>query len=122
MFDNAYSDYTAGQYDLAIDGLQHVHQHVPEVDEGRRCAAEYRQCAVRRRPESYGSDRGVSESDLELSAGGQRGVAYYKMGLTYEALKQLDLARKAFETVIQKYPTAYEAILAKQRSMVKRRN
>ena len=39
----------------------------------------------------------------------------YKMGVTYEALKQVDLARKAFETVIQKYPAAYEAILAKQR-------
>ena len=33
-------------------------------------------------------------------------VAYYKLGLTYEALKQVDLARKAFETVIQKYPTS----------------
>ena len=37
------------------------------------------------------------------------------MGLTYFELKQTDPARKAFETVIQKYPTAYEAILAKQR-------
>ena len=42
-------------------------------------------------------------------------VAYYKMGLAYTELKQLDLARKAFEAVIEKYPTAYEAILAKQR-------
>jgi TolA-binding protein len=37
------------------------------------------------------------------------------MGVTYEALKQVDLARKSFETVTQKYPAAYEAILAKQR-------
>ena len=42
-------------------------------------------------------------------------VAYYKLGLTYEQLKQFDAARKAFETVIQKYPAAYDAILAKQR-------
>ena len=42
-------------------------------------------------------------------------VAYYKLGLSYEALKQVADARKAFETVTQKYPTAYEAILAKQR-------
>ena len=41
-------------------------------------------------------------------------VAYYKMGLAYTELKQYDLARKAFETLIQKYPNAYEAILAKQ--------
>jgi TolA-binding protein len=37
------------------------------------------------------------------------------MGLTYEALKQIDLARKAFETVIERHPAAYEAILARQR-------
>ena len=42
-------------------------------------------------------------------------VAYYKLGMTYEQLKQFDAARKAFETVIQKYPAAYDAILAKQR-------
>ena len=42
-------------------------------------------------------------------------MAYYKLGLAYEALKQLDLARKAFETVMQKYPNAFEASLARQR-------
>jgi len=42
-------------------------------------------------------------------------VAYYKLGLTYEALKQIDLARKAFETVMQKYPNSPDAILARQR-------
>ena len=42
-------------------------------------------------------------------------VAYYKLGLTYEALKQVDLAKKSYETVIQKYPTVNEAILAQQR-------
>jgi TolA-binding protein len=42
-------------------------------------------------------------------------LAYYKLGLTYEALKQPDLARKAFEMVIQKYPNSSDAILARQR-------
>ena len=40
--------------------------------------------------------------------------AYYKLGLTYEALKQPDNARKAFETVVQKYPSSYDAVLAQQ--------
>ena len=44
----------------------------------------------------------------------QRPSAYYKLGLTYEALKQPDLARKAFETVVQKYPSSYDAVLAQQ--------
>ena len=42
-------------------------------------------------------------------------LAYYKLGLTYEAQKQVDLARKAFETVMQKYPTSSDATLARQR-------
>ena len=40
--------------------------------------------------------------------------AYYKLGLSYEALKQLDAARKAFETVIKSHPAASEATLAQQ--------
>ena len=31
-------------------------------------------------------------------------AAYYKLGLTYKELKQIDLARKQFETVMQNYP------------------
>ena len=36
------------------------------------------------------------------------------MGLTYEQLRQYDLARRSFETVVQKYPSISEAFLAKQ--------
>ena len=41
-------------------------------------------------------------------------AAYYKLGLTYNQLKQPDLARKAFETVMQSHPERPEATLAKQ--------
>jgi len=40
--------------------------------------------------------------------------AYYKLGLTYEALKQPDNARKAFETVVQKYPNSSDGVMAQQ--------
>ena len=40
-------------------------------------------------------------------------AAYYKMGLAYEALKQFEPARRAFETVIKNHPEhRYEATLA----------
>ena len=42
-------------------------------------------------------------------------LAYYKLGLSYEGLKQPDLARSAFETVIKNHPNAFDAQLAKQR-------
>ena len=41
-------------------------------------------------------------------------AAHYKLGQTYIALKQTDLARKQFETIMQTYPRSNEATLAKQ--------
>ena len=42
--------------------------------------------------------------------------AYYKLGLSYEGLKQIELARRAYETLIKEFPTAVtDATLAKQR-------
>ena len=42
-------------------------------------------------------------------------LAHVAEGNSIDVDKAATAARKAFETVIQKYPTAYEAILAKQR-------
>ena len=42
-------------------------------------------------------------------------AAYYKLGLSYEGLKQPDLARRAYEAVIKNHPNAMDAQLAKQR-------
>jgi TolA-binding protein len=40
--------------------------------------------------------------------------AYYKLGSTYEAMKQFEQARRAFETVIKNYTTTQYATLAQQ--------
>ena len=42
-------------------------------------------------------------------------AAYYKLGLSYEGLKQPDFARRAYEAVIKNHPNAMDAQLAKQR-------
>ena len=41
-------------------------------------------------------------------------AAHYKLGQTYMALKQNDLARKQFDTLMQTIPRSNEATLAKQ--------
>jgi len=41
-------------------------------------------------------------------------AAHYKLGQTYMALKQNDLARKQFDTLMQTFPRSNEATLAKQ--------
>jgi tol-pal system protein YbgF len=113
MFDNAYSDYTAGQYDIAILGFNTFINTFPKHDK-----ADDAQLNIGQALHGSGKFRDAIEAYQKVITNYPQSdsvpVAYYKMGLTYDALKQTDLARKAFETVIQKYPSSYDAILAKQ--------
>ena len=56
----------------------------------------------------------AAEGSQRLSAVGQRRARYYKLGLTYEAMKQFEPARRAFETVIKNHNGTAEAQLARQ--------
>jgi tol-pal system protein YbgF len=113
LFDNAYSDYMAGQYDIAINGFNAFISSFPRSDK-----ADDAQLNIGNALYSAGKYREAVEAFQKVIANYPQAdsvaIAHYKLGLTYEALKQYDLARKAFETVVQKYSTAYEAILAKQ--------
>lgn len=114
MFDNAYSDYTAGHYDIAILGFTTFINSFPKHDK-----ADDAQLNIGQSLYGSGQYREAADAFQKVITNYPQSdsvpVAYYKLGMTLEALKQPDAARKAFETVIQKYPTAYEAILAKQR-------
>ena len=114
MFDNAYGDYTAGQYDIAILGFKTYINTFPQSDK-----ADDAQLNIGQSLYATGKFREAVDAFQKVITNYPQSdsvpVAYYKLGLTYEALKQLDLARKAFETVIQKYPNSFDAILARQR-------
>ena len=113
-YDSAYSDYTAGQYSIAIDGFEtflrlfprHLNADDAQLNIGnaRYNAGEFREAvaAYQRVISDYPKTETVPQ-------------AYYKMGLSYLGLKQSDFARKAFEMLLQNYPGSGEAILAKQR-------
>ena len=116
MYDNAYSDYMAGQYELAIQGFKAFIASFPKSDKADDAQlnignALYSSPGGRYREAVEAFQKVITDYAQSDSVP----VAYYKMGLAYTELREIDLARKAFETVIQKYPTAYEAILAKQR-------
>jgi tol-pal system protein YbgF len=114
-YDSAYSDYTGGQYDLAIVGFETFLKFFPRhtladeaqlnIGNANYAAGKYREAiaAYQRVASDYPTaDRSVAE-------------AYYKMGLSYNWLKQPDLARKALETVIEKFPEQVSAAtLARQ--------
>jgi tol-pal system protein YbgF len=112
-YDTAFSDYTAGQYDLAIEGFRtflkyfprHVNADDAQFNIGNALynAGKYREAAT-----EY--QRVITDYPKTDSVP----AAYYKLGLTYNQLKQPDLARKAFETVMQEYKGTPDATLAKQ--------
>ncbi len=114
MFDNAYADYTGGQYELAIVGFNTYIASFPRSDK-----ADDAQLNIGNALYAGGKYRDAIEAFQKVISNYPNSdsvpLAYYKMGLTYTELRQPDLARKAFETVVQKYPTVPEAILAKQR-------
>jgi tol-pal system protein YbgF len=114
MFENAYGDYTGGQYDIAILGFNTYINTFPLSDK-----ADDAQLNIGQSLYATAKFREAGEAFQKVLTNYPQSdsvpVAYYKIGLTYEALKQVDLARKAFETVIQRYPTAIEATLARQR-------
>jgi len=112
-YDSAYSDYAAGQYDLAISGFEtflkyfprHMNADDAQLNIGNSLynAGKYREAVV-----EY--QRVVSDYPKTDSVP----AAYYKLGQSYMQLKQPDLARKSFEAILQNFPGSSEATLAKQ--------
>jgi len=113
MWDRVYASYTAGQYDLAVEGFQsyiRTFPTSPQADDAQLYtgyslynAGKYQEAvaALQRVISNYPQSDSVS-------------VAYYKMGLSYEAMKQFEPARRAFETVVKSYNRSNEATLAQQ--------
>jgi tol-pal system protein YbgF len=114
MYDNAYSDYTGGQYDIAIQGFNAYIASFPKSDK-----ADDAQLNIGNAYYAAGKYREAADAFQKVISNYVNSdsvpAAYYKLGLTYTDLKQPDIARRAFETLAQKYPAAPEAILAKQR-------
>lgn len=114
MYDEAFSDYTRGDYDLAIEGFQTYIRMFPRTDRTDDAQLKIGDSlyAAKRFPEAITAFQQVISDYPQADS---VPAAYYKMGLTYEAMKQPDQARKAFETVVKSHQGSNEAILAKQR-------
>jgi tol-pal system protein YbgF len=114
MYDQAYADYAAGQWELAISGFDTFIKMFP-----RSPQADDAQMNIGNSLYSAGRFKEAAAAYQKVMADYPNGdtvpEAYYKMGLTFDRLGQADLARKAFETVIEKFPASSSAVLAKQR-------
>ena len=113
MYDNAFADYTAGQYDLAVLGFETFIKTAPRseladdaqlnIGNALYAAGKYKEAvpALQQVIHAYPQSNSVP-------------AAWYKLGLSYQMLKQDDFARKAFDTVIKTHDGTIEANLARQ--------
>ena len=109
MFEASYDDYTAGRWELAIQGFQGYIQTFPRTaqaaDAQYNIGMSYYQQG--KWPEARDAFQKVI-SDYPQNTE-RLPEAYYKLGQTFERLNQLDNAKRAYETVIQKFPTSFHA-------------
>jgi tol-pal system protein YbgF len=113
MWDRVYAVYTAGQFDLAVDGFQsfiRTFPTSPQADDAQLYIGHSLYSAGKYGEAVTALQRVISDYPKSDSVP----TAYYKLGSTYEAMKQFDAARKAYETVIKNYPTGVDAQLAQQ--------
>lgn len=114
LYDMAWADYTAGNYDLAVEGFTGYVRAFPRsefADNAQYYIGEsfYQRGKLAEAVEAFG--RVIStypRSDVT-------GQAYYKRGLCYERLGQPDRAREAYDFLIKTLGDTDAGRLAKQR-------
>ncbi len=114
LYETAYSDYTAGQWSLAVQGFETYLKTYPKSD-----LADDAQYYI---GESYTGDSKFREAaaayDRVIRDYPQSDIlpeAYYKVGITYERLGQPDKAREAYDYAVKTFPDTDAGRLAKQR-------
>ena len=114
LYDTAWADYTAGQWDLAIEGFTTYIRTFPRND-----AADNAQYYI---GESYYSDGRFGEAveafTRVISGYPKSDVlpnAYYKRGLVHERLNQPDRARESYELAVKSFADTDAGRLARQR-------
>jgi tol-pal system protein YbgF len=113
VYDLSYADYTGGQWDLAITGFQEYIRQYPgspladdaqlNIGNAYYGAGKYKEAAA-----------ALQKVISDYPQADTLPTAYYKLGQAYEAMKQPDLARKTYDEMMQKFPNAFEASLARQ--------
>ena len=116
LYDMAFSSYTSGLYDLAVDGFNSFIRSFPKHD-----MADDAQVLIGNSFLQDGKyDKAVEAYEMAVRTypnGSAIPEAYYKKGLALRNLKQLDQARQAFEYCVKNYPDSDAGRLARQQLM-----
>jgi TolA-binding protein len=106
-FDTSFDDYQAGRYDLAILGFQGFVQAFPRAPQAGSAMYNIGMSYFNLPAPKYAEARDAFLkviNDYPTAQGTTVPDAYYKLGQTYERLKQIDNAKKAYEAAVQKFP------------------
>ena len=113
LYDTAYADYTTGQWALSIQGFEAYISSFPQselADDAQFFIGQnyYADAQFREAAEAF------QQVELSYPTGDVVPEALYKRGLTLERLDETELARDAFELVVEQYPDDNMANLAQQ--------
>src|SRR5690606_28469446 len=113
LYDTAWTDYTAGQWSLCIQGFETYLRSFPRSELADDAQFYIGEC-------NYLDGKNAEAMDAynrvigSYPQGDRVAEAYYKQGMTFERLSQPDQARESWETLIKTYPDSDMARLAKQ--------
>jgi tol-pal system protein YbgF len=113
LYDTAWTDYTAGQWTLCIEGFGTYLRSFPRSE-----AADDAQFYIGECNFADGKYTDAMDAYNRVIASYPKADkvpdAYYKRGMTFERLGQLDRARESWDTLLKTFPDAEVARLAKQ--------
>jgi len=114
MWNSAFADYTAGDYDLAVLGFEAYARTFPKSDMADD--AQVHICTAYSNEGKY--DKALEACDQAIRTyptGSAIPEAFYRKGTALQRLQRPDAARDAFEHLLKTYPESPEATLAQQR-------
>ena len=113
MYDTAWADYTAGQWDLCISGFDQYLRAFPRSSQADLAQFYIGECNL-----ADGKHQEAVQAYTQVIATYPKGQsvasAYYKRGLAFSELGQIDRARESFESLMKLFPDSDAARLAKQ--------
>jgi tol-pal system protein YbgF len=114
MFDTAWTDYTAGQWMLCIEGFDQYIRTFPRSEQADDAQYYAGECYTAENKHTEAVDA-YNRTITNYPKGDYVPLAYYKRGLAFERLGQRDRARESWEFLIKTFPDHEAARLAKQR-------
>ena len=114
LFDTSWSDYTAGNYSLAVQGFESYLRSFPKSTRAHEAQLLLAESLAQEKKDSEALaayDRVIANYPGSSSVP----TAYYKRGMTYERMGDPARARESYDAVIKQFPDTQQATLAKQR-------